>query len=142
MVPAFADAGADLYFFHLESEPYPLRLMSLIQESGMTPGLALNPVTPLAALAGIPVGHLLVMTVEPGFAGQRWIPHSDRRLREARALLGDSTVIAVDGNVSLDNAALAQANGASVFVCGTSSLFADDDYAGAVLKIRARLGQE
>jgi ribulose-phosphate 3-epimerase len=135
----FADAGADLFFFHIESEPYPLRLISSITESQMTPGIALNPVTAVVGLTGLPVTHALVMSVEPGFAGQKWIPHTGARIREVRTLLGDDTVIAVDGNVSLDNAAVARANGASLFVCGTSSLFIDHDYAGNVKKMRARL---
>ena len=138
----FADAGADLYFFHIESEPYPLRLISSITESHMVPGTAINPVTAPVGLTGLPLTHALVMSVEPGFAGQKWIPHTGARIREVRTLLGDDTVIAVDGNVSLDNAAVARANGASVFVCGTSSLFKDKDYAGNVARMRARLRDE
>ena len=138
-VQEFADAGADLYFFHIEAEPYPLRLISRISESNMTPGVAINPVTAVAGLTGLPVTHALVMSVEPGFAGQKWVPHTSARVREVRTLLGAETVIAVDGNVSFDNAAIARENGASLFVCGTSSLFRDQDYAGNVKTMRARL---
>jgi len=141
-VREFAEAGADLYFFHVESEPYPLRLISVITEFHMTPGVAVNPLTAVAGLAGLPVSHALVMSVEPGFAGQKWIPHTAARVREVRALFGDETVIAVDGNVSLDNAAVAHANGASLFVCGTSSLFKGEDYAGNVRMMRARLSRQ
>jgi ribulose-phosphate 3-epimerase len=138
-VAAFAQAGADLFYFHIEAEPYPLRLASAINESGMNPGVAINPFTPLAALVDLPLPNVLVMSVEPGFAGQPWIPHTAGRLHELRASLGSDVQIGVDGNVSEDNALLAYENGASLFVCGTSSVFAGDDYTAAVNQMRSRL---
>jgi ribulose-phosphate 3-epimerase len=116
-VRPFAESGAELFYFHVETEPHPLRLSSAITESGMTAGVAINPFTPLAAVVDLPLAHVLVMSVEPGFAGQRW----------------------VDGNVTEDNAVLAYENGASLFVCGTSSIFASDDYASAVGQMRSKL---
>ena len=138
-VSAFAQAGADLFYFHIESAPLPLRLGSMIVEAGMTPGVAINPFTPLAAVVDVPVPHVLVMSVEPGFAGQRWVPHTAGRVRELRASLREDVKIGVDGNVSEDNAVLAYENGASVFVCGTSSIFTSGDYATAVGQMRKRL---
>lgn len=139
LVQDFATSGADVYFFHLESEPYPLRLARAITQAGMTPGIALNPLTPVAALHGLRVPYVLIMAVEPGFAGQQWIPHTVDRLKEARAVVGPETQIAVDGNVTLDNAAQARANGASIFVCGTSSLFTGAEFSVAIGDIRERL---
>ncbi len=105
----------------------------------MTAGVAINPFTPLAAVVDLPLAHVLVMSVEPGFAGQRWVPHTARRLHELRTLLDDDVTIGVDGNVTEDNAVLAYENGASLFVCGTSSIFASDDYASAVVQMRNKL---
>jgi ribulose-phosphate 3-epimerase len=138
-VRSFAEAGAEMFYFHVEAEPHPLRLSSAITESGMTAGVAINPFTPLAAVVDLPLAHVLVMSVEPGFAGQRWVPHTARRLRELRASLDDAATIGVDGNVTEDNAVLAYESGASLFVCGTSSIFATDDYRAAVSQMRSRL---
>ncbi len=75
-VRSFAESGAELFYFHVESEAHPLRLSSAITESGMTAGVAVNPFTPLAAVIDLPLTHVLVMSVEPGFAGQLWVPHT------------------------------------------------------------------
>ena len=138
-VRSFAESGAELFYFHAETEPHPLRLSSAITESGMTAGVAVNPFTPLAAVVDLPLTHVLVMSVEPGFAGQRWVPHTARRLRELRAALDDDVTIGVDGNVTEDNAVLAYENGASLFVGGSSSIFATDDYGATVSQMRSRL---
>jgi ribulose-phosphate 3-epimerase len=138
-VRAFAEAGAQLFYFHFETEPYPLRLASAISESGMEAGVAINPFTPLAPVVDLPLLHFLVMSVEPGFAGQRWIPHTAARLRELSGSLPGEANIAVDGNVSVDNAVVAYKNGASTFVCGSSSIFASHDYAAGVDEMRRRL---
>jgi ribulose-phosphate 3-epimerase len=138
-VRPFADAGAELYYFHIESEPYPIRLASAITRSGMTAGVAINPFTPLATVVDLPLSYVLVMSVEPGFAGQRWLPHTARRVGDLRASLRDDVTIAVDGNVSEENAMLAYEHGATLFVCGTSSIFSRDDYRGAVDDMRSSL---
>jgi ribulose-phosphate 3-epimerase len=138
-VRSFAESGADLFYFHIETALHPLRLSSAITESGMTAGVAINPFTPLAAVVDLPLPHVLVMSVEPGFAGQRWVPHTARRLHQLRHSLDDDVTIGVDGNVTEDNAVLAYENGASLFVCGTSSIFAGDDYASAAGQMRNRL---
>jgi ribulose-phosphate 3-epimerase len=139
-VDTIAAAGADLYFFHVEAEPFPLRLIDRVCEAGMVPGIAINPSTPVAHLRDIDVPYVLVMTVEPGFAGQRWASPSGERIRRLRAAVGDHVVIGVDGNVSRERAQEAQGAGATLFVCGTSALFTEDhDYATAVRLMRDAL---
>lgn len=123
ILPSLAEAGCDVCYFHLEAERYPYRMIDRILNLGMTPGIALNPATPVETVEAVNPPYLLVMTVEPGFAGQRWLPQSIERVRRAHGLFGKGTVIGVDGNVSLKNAELSAAAGASLFVCGTSVLF-------------------
>jgi ribulose-phosphate 3-epimerase len=97
----------------------------------------------MSFLRDIDVPYVLVMTVEPGFASQKRAPASDDRVRRARSLVGDDVVIGVDGNVSLEHAQRAKDLGATLFVCGTSSLFTgDEDYASAVESIRRRVDPE
>ena len=105
----------------------------------MTAGVAINPFTPLGTVVDLPLPHVLVMSVEPGFAGQRWVPHKARRVRELSASLPDDVTITVDGNVSEDNAVLTNDHGAALFVCGTSSIFSIDDYHAAVDQMRGKL---
>lgn len=141
IVESLAKAGCDVCIFHIEAERYPFRLIQRIRDLGMSPGIAVNPATPIDTASVFEVPYLLVMTVEPGFAGQRWLPTSVDRIRQARRFAGHDTVIGVDGNVSLANARLADSVGASMFVCGTSVLFgADQDYGAAVRAMRDALG--
>jgi ribulose-phosphate 3-epimerase len=136
-VDALASAGADAYLFHIEAARHPLRLAQRITESGMVPGIAVNPTTPLEFLRDIQTPILLLMSVEPGFAGQQWVPTTAERLERARDYVADGTLVGIDGNVSIANVSLASARGATLFVCGTSSLFTgDDDYQSAVAAVR------
>lgn len=135
-VARLADAGVHTFIFHIEATWHPIRLIDQISEAGMVPGIAVNPSTPLAFLPDVDVPLVLLMSVEPGFAGQRWLAATGRRLSEARSLLRDEVVLGVDGNVALDKVKLASRLGASLLVCGTSSLFGGSDYPQAVLKIR------
>jgi ribulose-phosphate 3-epimerase len=141
-VRRFAEAGADTFYFHIEAERYPWRLAGQIEEAGMTPGIALNPSTAVDLIRHIDVPHVLVMAVEPGFAGQRWLPPTVDRVRELSQISCGQVGIGVDGNVSPENAALAKAAGASLFVCGTSSLFSGGDYASEVRRMRTSLGSD
>jgi ribulose-phosphate 3-epimerase len=137
-VDKLADAGANVYLFHIEAARYPLRLMEQITCAGMVPGIAVNPSTPLSFLSDIDIPIVLLMSVEPGFAGQRWVQATEQRLQRARALLPPDTVVGIDGNVTLANVALTSSLGASLFVCGTSSLFTGTvDYKDAVTAVRA-----
>jgi ribulose-phosphate 3-epimerase len=137
-VGKMADAGAAAYLFHIEAAPFPLRLIEQVTQAGMVPGIAINPSTPLSFLRDVEAPIVLLMSVEPGFAGQRWVPSTAMRLERVRALLSRDVVVGVDGNVTPENVALAAKRGATLFVCGTSSLFTTDhDYADAVASIRA-----
>jgi ribulose-phosphate 3-epimerase len=138
-VRPFAAAGAALLYFHIEAEPYPWRLARQIEEEGVTPGVAVNPSTPVETLASLEIPDVLVMAVEPGFAGQQWLPNTVARVARLRELSGGAMRLGVDGNVSPENAARAKAAGASVFVCGTSSLFGRGDYGAAIGQLRTSL---
>lgn len=139
-VESFADAGADVFIFHIEAERYPARLANSISDRGMVPGIAINPSTPLSFLRDTPAETVLIMTVEPGFAGQRWMPGSIERIAEARELLGNDVVLGVDGNVTPEHAGAAASAGATLFVCGTSSLFfGQSDYTAALDNVRERV---
>ena len=143
MVDPLARAGADVCIFHLEAERYPYRLIERISALRMSPGIALNPATPIDMVSGIWAPYVLVMTVEPGFAGQRWLAQSAERVRRAREVVREDTVIGVDGNVSEENACIARSAGASLFVCGTSVLFGSGrDYVTALFELREALGTQ
>ncbi|MCU1491819.1 MAG: ribulose phosphate epimerase [Acidimicrobiaceae bacterium] len=139
LVAPFADAGADVYLFHVEAEPFPGRLSNQIVNSGMVPGVAINPFTPVGPAADLALPYVLVMSVEPGFAGQKWIATTERRVGELREAVGSASVIGIDGNVNLEHAAGARDQGATLFVCGTSSLFGRPNYHAAVDEFRTRL---
>jgi ribulose-phosphate 3-epimerase len=143
-VEALAGVGADACIFHVEACPYPRRMMRAIAESGMVPGVAISPATSVAALQSIAdIAFVLVMTVEPGFAGADWIAGSPGRVRDIRQLCGSHTAIAVDGHVSLATAPVLRGEGADMFACGSSSIFAKDhtvdSYRSAVDALRNRL---
>jgi ribulose-phosphate 3-epimerase len=139
-VDSCAQAGTDVFLFHIEAEPYPIRLLERVTQTGMIPGIAINPATPIDFLRSVRAPFLIVMTVEPGFAGQRWVDSALDRIREARELVGEDVVIGVDGNVNKENAVRAQRAGAGLFVCGTSSVFrAGAAYVDGVTELRSAL---
>ena len=127
-VAQFAQAGADALTVHQEACPHLHRVLSLIRESGAAAGVALNPATPLETLteARRHCDLVLVMSVNPGFGGQSFIPTSMDKLRTARAFLPAEVALEVDGGVSLDNVAALVAAGANLLVAG-SSVFAGGD---------------
>ena len=124
-VDAFAEAGASWVSLHVEAVPHLERTVAHLKEKGVEPGVALNPATPLSALEEIlpELHHVLVMSVNPGFSGQRFIPSSLDKVRRLRAQIqarGLSTLIEVDGGVDASNIrALAQA-GAEACVAGNA----------------------
>lgn len=129
-VDPFADAGADLITVHVEVDPHLHRTLSRIRERGVRTGVALNPLTPLETVrdAIAYVDLVLVMSVNPGFGGQRWIPASEDRLRRLRTLRdahAPRAMIQVDGGIDLDTVGPAAHAGADVLVAG-SALFAGD----------------
>jgi ribulose-phosphate 3-epimerase len=139
-IAAFAEAGADRLTVHVEAGPHLYRSLQAIRAQGCKAGVALNPATSPEAVAYALdlVDVVLVMTVNPGFGGQEFIPHSLDKIAVVRSLIGNREIlIEVDGGVSTDNAADLCRAGADVFVAG-SSIFkaADKDYARPITALR------
>ena len=138
-VDAFADAGASWVSLHVEAVPHLERTVSHLRERGVLPGVALNPATPLSAIEEIlpELHHVLVMAVNPGFSGQRFIPSSLDKVRRLRAQVqarGLSTLIEVDGGVDASNIReLAQA-GAEACVAG-NAVYGGGDPEGATRRL-------
>ncbi|MCE5260176.1 MAG: ribulose-phosphate 3-epimerase [Chloroflexi bacterium] len=138
----FAKLGAEILTVHLEASLHLQRTLAAIRQLGMRAGVALNPATPLDGLQYVldDLDLILVMTVNPGFVGQKLVPSTLRKIREARALVDAHNLAAhiqVDGNVSFTNAKLMAAEGADYLVGGTSSLFMPGiTIADAVQKLR------
>ena len=136
----YLDAGADIVSFHYEAQVHAHRTVSLIKERGAKAAIALNPATPISALEAIieDVDMILVMSVNPGFGGQRFIESTLSKLRALRqmcAARGVSPLIEVDGGITADNAARIVSAGADVLVCG-SSVFGASDRQNALRDIR------
>ncbi|OWJ78081.1 MULTISPECIES: ribulose-phosphate 3-epimerase [Haematobacter] len=122
-IDAFAAAGADILTAHLEAGPHIHRTLQAIRGAGMRPGLALNPGTPVEAAAALldMVELVCVMTVNPGFGGQKFIASQVDQVRRLRALIGDRPVhIEIDGGVTPETAPLVAAAGADVLVAGSA----------------------
>ena len=124
---AFVDAGASRIAVHVETVPHLHRTIQAIKALGVAAGVALNPATPVGALEDIApdLDHVLVMTVNPGFSGQTFIPRSESKIRGVRDLLvrtGSRAGIGVDGGIDTTNAGRAAAAGATMLVVG-SALF-------------------
>lgn len=140
MVERYLDAGADVVSFHYEATSHAHRLVSLIKDRGAKASVAINPATPVCMLEPIlcDLDMVLVMTVNPGFGGQRFIESSLRKLRRLRRMCDEQGVnpaIEVDGGITARNAAEVVAAGASVLVAG-SSVFGAADRAAAIAAIR------
>lgn len=140
MVEKYLDAGADIVSFHYEATAHAHRLVSLIHERGAVASVALNPATPVYALEPIidDLDMVLVMTVNPGFAGQRFIESSTRKLRRLRRMCdehGVNPMIEVDGGLSAQNASEVTRAGANVIVAG-SAVFGAADRAASIADIR------
>ncbi|AFV00227.1 ribulose-phosphate 3-epimerase [Simiduia agarivorans] len=143
LIVQFADAGATYITFHPEASKHVDRSLQLIADKGCKPGLVLNPATPVSLIE--PVLHkldmLLLMSVNPGFGGQKFIPYTLDKLREARALIdqkGLNTRLEIDGGVTPANIADIARAGADTFVAG-SAIFGADSYASAINKMRDAL---
>ena len=139
-VDAFARAGADLVSVHAEVSPHLHRTLQAIRAAGARPAVALNPSTPLDALEWVlgDCDMVLLMSVNPGFGGQRYIPavtEKVRRLREAAEARGLALEIEVDGGIRDETVGPVAAAGANVFVAGTA-VFGAPDYRAAVRGIR------
>ena len=146
IVPDFAAAGATYISFHPEASEHIDRTIALIREHGCKPGLVFNPATPLDWL-DYTLGELdlvLLMSVNPGFGGQKFIPGVLPKIAEVRrrvAASGRDVRVEVDGGIKVDNIAAAARAGADMFVAG-SAIFGSKDYAATIRDMRAALTKE
>jgi len=143
IVPDFAKAGASYISFHPEATRHVDRTIQLIRDSGCKPGLVFNPATPLNWLDYVieKLDLILVMSVNPGFGGQKFIPQALHKLTEARARIASSgrdIRLEIDGGVKVDNAAEIARAGADTFVSG-SAIFGSGDYAATIKAMRAQI---
>jgi ribulose-phosphate 3-epimerase len=143
IVPDFARAGATYISFHPEATRHVDRTIQLIRDSGCKPGLVFNPATPLNWLDYVieKIDLILVMSVNPGFGGQKFIPQALHKLTEARARIaasGRDIRLEIDGGVKVDNAAEIARAGADTFVSG-SAIFGSGDYAATIKAMRAQI---
>ncbi|MEN9800679.1 MAG: hypothetical protein RL653_4376 [Pseudomonadota bacterium] len=139
-VDAFAKAGADILTVHVEACTHLHRTVQQIRAAGVKPAVVLNPATPLSTLEDIlpDVEMVLLMSVNPGFGGQSFIPQVMDKVRRLRALLdarGLDVDVEVDGGIHAGNAAEVVAAGANVLVAG-NAVFKAKDYAGAISSLR------
>lgn len=143
IVPDFAAAGATFITFHPEATEHIDRTIALIREHGCRPGLVFNPATPLEYLDYTLelLDMVLIMSVNPGFAGQEFIPTTLRKLADARARIGAcgrEVRLEVDGGIKTDNIAAAAGAGADTFVAG-SAIFGSRDYAATIREMRRQI---
>jgi ribulose-phosphate 3-epimerase len=148
IIPDFAKAGASYITFHPEASRHIDRSLALIRDEGCKAGLVFNPATPLDCLEYVidKVDMVLLMSVNPGFGGQKFIPSALDKLRQARKIIDDSgreIRLEIDGGVKVDNIGEIAAAGADTFVAG-SAIFGSDDYAAtiAAMKSKIALGSE
>jgi ribulose-phosphate 3-epimerase len=144
IIPDFASAGASFISVHPDASTHLDRTLDLIRECGCRPGLAFNPATPLDSLryALDKVDLVLLMSVNPGFGGQKFIPYVLDKVRDARTMIDATTRdirLEVDGGVKIDNIADIGSAGADTFVAG-SAIFGTDNYADTISRMRTELG--
>ena len=146
LIPDFAQAGASMITFHPEASEHIDRSLDLIREHGCKSGLVFNPATPLHFLDHVldKVDIILLMSVNPGFGGQSFIPSTLNKLKEARQRIdasGREIRLEVDGGVKIDNIGAIAAAGADMFVAG-SAIFGTNDYAKTITAMREALNQK
>jgi ribulose-phosphate 3-epimerase len=139
----FVEAGADWLCVHVEACVHLERTVQMIREAGARPGVVLNPATSLSMAEWVlpDVDYLLLMSVNPGFGGQSFIPSTLEKLRLLRGMLeerGLSPVVQVDGGVNRNTIARIAAAGADCFVAG-SAIFGSEDYAATIAELRAKM---
>lgn len=142
-VESFVKAGSDIITVHVEATHHLHRTVTMIRELGVKAGVSLNPATPLGQVEEIlvAVDQLLIMTVNPGFGGQKFIAGLLPKIRRAKELINataPSVLIEVDGGVTLDNMAAISAAGADILVAG-AAVFGQGDYALTIGKMKALL---
>lgn len=149
MINAFAKAGADIITFHPEASKHVDRSLNLIKTAGCQAGVVLNPATPISVLEEVldKVDVILLMSVNPGFGGQSFIPSTLKKIRKVRAVIDEYTReskrfirLEVDGGIKIDNIAQIAAVGADTFVAG-SAIFGHNDYSKQISAMRAQLAE-
>ncbi|BAK77393.1 ribulose-phosphate 3-epimerase [Pseudogulbenkiania sp. NH8B] len=149
LAASFAKAGADIITFHPEASHHIDRTLGLIKDAGCKAGLVFNPATPLSFLDHVmdKIDMILLMSVNPGFGGQKFIPQTLNKVREARRRIDEYTAahggeiwLEVDGGVKIDNIAEIAAAGADTFVAG-SAIYGTDDYKATIDAMRAELAK-
>ena len=149
IVPDFAKAGANLISFHPEASPHANRTLNLIRDQGCQAGLVFNPATPLDHLDHTLelLDLVLLMSVNPGFGGQSFIPSTLQKIAQVRTRLdrykaetGRHILLEVDGGIKVDNIAQVAQAGADTFVAG-SAIFGEDDYKQVIDAMRTELGK-
>jgi ribulose-phosphate 3-epimerase len=145
IIPDFAKAGASYITFHPEATRHVDRSLALIREEGCKAGLVFNPATSLSCLEHVldKVDMVLIMSVNPGFGGQKFIPGALDKLRDARAIIdrsGCDIRLEIDGGVKVDNIGAIAAAGADTFVAG-SAIFGSDDYAATIAAMKAEINK-
>ena len=135
----FALAGADLVNFHIEVAGNPEKIIEEIRRSGRKVGVTIKPKTPVSAIKNIldKVDMVLVMSVEPGFAGQKFMPEALTKVAELREMMGPKADIQIDGGITVSTVEEAAKAGANIFVAGTA-VFGEKDRAAAVAQLRDR----
>jgi ribulose-phosphate 3-epimerase len=140
----FAVKGADIITIHAEADNHLLRTLDLIKSAGKNAGISLNPSTPLNILDHVihVVDLILIMTVNPGFGGQAYIPFMEEKIKHMRKLIeksGRKIALEVDGGIKADNAKKVVLAGADVLVMGTE-IFHSKDYEAKIREIRKKIG--
>ncbi|MBK7469498.1 MAG: ribulose-phosphate 3-epimerase [Betaproteobacteria bacterium] len=143
IIPDFAKAGAGIISFHPEATDHIDRTISLIHDCGCKAGLVFNPATPLAYLDYLidKIDLILIMSVNPGFGGQAFIPQALIKIRDAHLRIvasGRDIMLEVDGGIKVDNIGAVARAGADTFVAG-SAIFADGDYAATIRAMREQI---
>lgn len=143
IIPDFAKAGANIIAFHPEASEHIDRSLQLIHDNGCKAGLVFNPATPLDYLLHVmdKIDLILIMSVNPGFGGQSFIPHALKKIEAARKLIDESgrnIMLEVDGGIHIDNIADVARAGADTFVSG-SAIFGHPDYRAIISDMRRQL---
>jgi len=143
MVTAFAGAGADIISFHVEASEHIDRTLQLIHSLGCKAGLVFNPATPLSCLEYVidKLDLVLIMSVNPGFGGQSFIPNALQKIAAVRKMIdeaGREILLEVDGGIKTENIARVAQAGADTFVSG-SAIFNSHDYAATIRAMREQL---
>ena len=143
IIPDFAEAGADYITFHPEASDHVDRTINLIRENGCKPGLVLNPASSLTYLDNCidSIDMILLMSVNPGFGGQKFIDSTLNKISKVRSLIdkaGKDIRLEVDGGINIDNIAEVAKAGADTFVAG-SAIFNSDDYAKTIKSMKDKL---